>query len=386
VQTNVDTWVQVPMGAFSIPGVKSQIVTQVGRWKDGRPCLFVTATCRKAEARIVRELVDMARVIIKRDSIYKNGKAIKVFTDKDGQIDFRRPPEFFDPSSNARPEDIILNAGPQLQLDVVRGLLTHREGMKRAKVPTKYAALFVGPYGTGKTESALITAAIAVASKHTVINIENPNHLKEVLELFARDYGPLVLIIEDLDRLFQGDATRDLMNIIDGIDLKGSHLLTIFTTNFLNKIHPGMLRGGRIDDVIYFDAPDPETAGRLIVKYGRGLLAEDADLEEVRSRLAGEVAATIEGVVQKAKMAMVVHGRELVRTDDLLYAVESHENLKRLRGDEAPQPDPDQQLGKALRGALSFATGEEATAQAKKEAEAALMQKRVEQLHKQVVR
>jgi SpoVK/Ycf46/Vps4 family AAA+-type ATPase len=78
------------------------------------------------------------------------------------------------------------------------------------KVPLKRGVLLEGPYGTGKTLTAFVTAKKCVENGWTFIMLDRVAALKEALT-FARMYAPAVVFAEDIDRSVEGERTVGLM-------------------------------------------------------------------------------------------------------------------------------------------------------------------------------
>ena len=164
-----------------------------------------------------------------------------------------------------------------------------------------------GPYGTGKTLTAYVTAKKAVNNGFTFI------YLKSVLDLaqgfqFARMYAPAVIFAEDVDQVFQGDRSEEMnavLNAFDGVDGKSSEIITVLTTNHLERITQAALRPGRCDTLVQVTLPDEDAAVRLVMLYARGQLDPKSDLAPVGKFLSGHFPAEIRECVERAKLATI---------------------------------------------------------------------------------
>ena len=121
-------------------------------------------------------------------------------------------------------------------------------------VPYKRGYCFYGPPGTGKT-----TLALAIAN-YTNRNIYciNLNAIEDDSRLprcFSDIGDNSILLIEDIDKIFSGRENvkegskitfSSLLNCLDGAFYKHG-LITIITTNHLDKLDEALLRTGRID-------------------------------------------------------------------------------------------------------------------------------------------
>lgn len=204
-------------------------------------------------------------------------------------------------------------------------------------------------YGTGKTMTANVTSKVCVDNGWTYILLDDIRALKEAL-LFAQRYQPAVVFAEDVDRVAEHRDQRgnDLLNTIDGVLTKNSQVITVLTTNHVEKLDRAMLRPGRLDAVITVRPPEAEAVERLVRLYGRGLVVADEDLTAVGEALAGNIPATIREVVERSKLAMVGAGRDSVTAEDLLLAGKGMERHLSLLQDVKPQPTAQHQLGAAF--------------------------------------
>lgn len=342
-----DNQVQVPFGQFTLPGVENPIQTHRHRLGN-KMVLVITGTVRKREAPVVRELANLAREILKTQSIYK-GKAIRLKSDDDGDLDISSAPTFIH-TDFVNPDELILN--PE-ELEQVKAALwapiQNTEACTRHKIPLKRGILLEGTYGTGKTMTATVTSKICVDNGWTYILLDDVRALKDAL-LFAERYSPAVIFAEDAERVAgeRDQRGNDLLNIIDGVLTKNSQVITVLTTNFVEQIDHAMLRPGRLDAVISIRAPEALAVERLVRLYGRGLVGMSEDLREVGDALAGNIPATIREVVERSKLAMVANGRETVTAADLLIAANGMKRHLALLAQQEPEPSVEEQVGTAL--------------------------------------
>lgn len=339
--------VQVPFGQFTLPGVENPIQTHRHRVGD-RMVLVITGTVRKREAPVVRELANLARQILAGNSIYK-GKAIRLKVDDDGDLVQSEAPTFL-PTAYINPDELVLNPD---ELEQVKAALwapvQNTEACIRHRIPLKRGVLLEGTYGTGKTMTANVTSKICVDNGWTYILLDDVRALKEAL-LFAQRYAPAVVFAEDAERVAEDRDQRgnDLLNTIDGVLSKNSQVITVLTTNFVERLDSAMLRPGRLDAVISIRPPEAEAVERLIRLYGRGLVAQGEDLSEVGAALAGNIPATVREVVERSKLAMVANGREVVVSEDLLMAARGMERHLSLLAGKAPEPTVEERVGQAF--------------------------------------
>lgn len=296
---------QVFWGRVTIPGVPGFMQTMVHE-KRGRFFLRIYAETPKKFTEVFQRLARRVRDIIAAGSIYR-GKAFKLHIDGGGNLDWNEAPSFLD-LRKVDPDQLIFSDG--LMQQIKTNLFTpieHAQLCRDNKVPLKRGVLLAGPYGTGKTLCASVVAKLAVDNGWTYITVERVTALKQALE-FAQLYQPAVVFVEDIDREMSGERDAemdDILNTIDGVSSKGTEVMVVLTSNFVEKINRAMLRPGRLDAVLSIDPPDANAAERLVRLYGRRLIAKDTDLTRSGAALAGLIPAVIREAVERAKLAAI---------------------------------------------------------------------------------
>jgi transitional endoplasmic reticulum ATPase len=297
--------VQVPWGRIEIPGIEGHLQTGIYEVK-GRPAFVIGGEVRRKNERAIATLAARVREIVAEESIYR-AKAIKInFGTFDSIEDYN--PTFMD-LSQVDPSQLILSADVMDAVNTsVFTPIERTELCRTHKIPLKRGVCLAGPYGTGKTLTARVTAYKAVTNGWTYIYLENVDDLDKAIS-FAKMYQPAVIFAEDIDQaLGSQKRTKDenaVLNTIDGIDSKADEIMVILTTNHVEKLSKAMLRPGRLDAVIAVQPPDRDAVKQLIRLYACDMLAKDANLESVADLLAGEIPATIREVVERSKMAAI---------------------------------------------------------------------------------
>jgi len=342
VETGLETSVQVPWGQFQVPGVENPIGVDASRTDEG-PVFVIHGTIRKREQTVIKKIAELTREILKVDSIYR-GKAVRLRVNKRGNLEFGLPPQFIDTSS-AKPEDLIMSRDIEEQIET--SLLTpikYTQECVDNGIPLNRGILLEGKYGTGKTMTAMMTGQTCENNGWTFILLDDVKGLKDAL-LFAQRYQPAVVFAEDVDRIAgtRDEGGNDLLNTIDGALTKSSKVITCLTTNYVEKIHPAMLRPGRLDAVISVTPPDGEAVARLLRLYGRDLISSDESLELVGAHLGGQIPATIREVVERSKLAMLSRGDNMLVENDLMIAAKGMtRHLELLNG--APEADKSKEV------------------------------------------
>lgn len=298
----------VPWGSFRLPNVAGMIQTDVDRGGDRFRFRLTAEVLRKDEATI-RDVFKAVREYLKTHSIYR-GKAIKIrFLNDAGKPLSMPKPEFMDTSRISR--DMIVYSD-HIHDSIETNLFTPIErvdDIMRNGLPVKRAVLLGGTYGTGKTLAATVASRLAVDNGLTYLYVPRADELKLAIEFLKQYQNPAsVLFCEDIDRVLAGERTMsmdDILNIVDGIDTKTTHMIAVFTTNDLEAINPAMIRPGRLDSVIEVTPPDAKAVEKLIRVYAGNALPADSDIAMAGKALEGQIPAVIAEVVQRAKLAML---------------------------------------------------------------------------------
>lgn len=329
---NPEDVIQVPWGRFNIPGIAGYIQTGMSL-RNGRPVFTIGGVVKRKHEKEIAKIATLTREFVRKASIYR-GKAIRVHF-PDVSQDPPPSPDDFNPAfldlSNVKPEELVFS-DETYQL-IRTNLFTPIERTQQCRdhqIPLKRGVLLAGDYGVGKTLTAYVAARKCEENGWTFIYLDSVQDLGKAI-YFAQQYAPAMIFAEDIDRVLagndRGEAVNTILNTIDGVDTKHSELIVALTTNHIDRINQAMLRPGRLDAVISVGPPDAEAAIKLVRQYGRGLVSETADLEEVGKELSGRIPAVIREVIERAKLGAVsrVDSSEtlVIQPEDLLVAVTS---------------------------------------------------------------
>jgi len=277
--------------------------------------LMVTGQIKRKFEPQIQAVVKLAQQIVKQESIY-HGSAVELdltYIDKmaaDPRYVFNPEhcaPRFIDLSGEIiliLPRDIEF----ELETDVYNAI-KHPEHLRENNVPIKLGVLLSGDPGGGKTLTAAKIARVAAEERWTYFYLKTPRHFVHGYKL-CTIYPPAVYFVEDIEMLFGGKRTTEmntLLETVDGISTKDAEIITLYTTNFPDKINEAWLRGGRVDNHLHLGALDAESAGRFIKTFSGYMLAPDVDYDAVGESFAGLMASDIRGGVNRAKKNAVGH-------------------------------------------------------------------------------
>lgn len=219
---------------------------------------------------------------------------------------------------------------------------------------SKTSLLFTGDFGTGKTETAI---RIGVAGQRlygrTFFYLHNAD-LFDSLIPYLKNYQPSMVFVEDVDQISGGERDsrmNDLLNQLDGNELKNVNCTFIFTTNNHKKIHPAMRRPGRIDQVVHFDYCDKDTIARIFQLFAAGMTGADTvdyalAAEKAPENLQGAVVAEI--ARRAKKYADKLHAG-VISTDVFLDAIASMKHhIEFMREDQQKDNSVDALLSQTL--------------------------------------
>ena len=163
--------------------------------------------------------------------------------------------------------------------------------------------LFIGPPGTGKTLTGKVlmdnteSTFIWVSSKD-MYRIGAVGALKLAFSL-ARDLGPSILFMEDIDTWIQREAVDMMKTELDGMQ-ENKGMLTILTSNNPELLPDALLdRPGRFHEILNYDLPTKEVRSEMIHQWS-GVEKEIADIYAEQTK--GMSGAHIKELIEYAEM------------------------------------------------------------------------------------
>ncbi len=198
---------QVPWGALTLPILPGATIYLGSANHAEFGVLFsITVEAPRKYRHQIEGIFKLVEEELKVASIYK-GKA----------IDGKSMPDFLD-LKGVDPRQVIYSDEAIAQLDAsVWSMLEHTDVMRRLGVPLKRSVLLEGPYGTGKTLAAYLTAQKAVANGWTFLMCRpGRDDFREVMQT-ARLYQPAVVFFEDVDTISGGDTEKDGVSLLNAV-------------------------------------------------------------------------------------------------------------------------------------------------------------------------
>lgn len=202
--------------------------------------------------------------------------------------------------------------------EMVRYPIEHRHLFERFGMQASRGVLFYGPPGCGKT---LMAKAIANECGANFISVKGPELLNmwfggseaNVRNLFdkARAASPCILFFDEMDSIARargsgsGSDTSDrvinqILSEIDGMG-SGKTLFIIGATNRPDILDPGIMRPGRLDQLIYIPLPDRDSRISIFkANLRKSPIGDDISIEQLADATDGFSGADITEICQRA--------------------------------------------------------------------------------------
>lgn len=202
--------------------------------------------------------------------------------------------------------------------EMVRYPIEHRGLFEKFGMEASRGVLFYGPPGCGKT---LMAKAIANECGANFISVKGPELLNayfggseaNVRDLFdkARSASPCILFFDEMDSIARargsgsGSDTSDrvinqILSEIDGIG-SGKTLFIIGATNRPDILDPGIMRPGRLDQLIHIPLPDYDSRVSIFqANLRKSPVAKDITFDLLADVTDGFSGADITEICQRA--------------------------------------------------------------------------------------
>ena len=201
--------------------------------------------------------------------------------------------------------------------------LQHPDTFARLGVDPPRGVLLYGPPGVGKTFVVRALASSGKLSVHAVKGAELMDKWvgsseKAVRELFrrARDSAPSLIFLDEIDALaprrgqsFDSGVTdrvvAALLTELDGIEPLRD-VVVLGATNRPELIDPALLRPGRLERLVFVEAPDADARYEILKTAAKSVpLSKDVDLKAVAIDLDGYSAADCVALLRESALTAV---------------------------------------------------------------------------------
>lgn len=344
--------IKVPFGTILLPTFGEDAYVEM-RYHPDLQIMVLKGQCEKRFQCMMDEIVDRTNWRLSTDSIYR-GKAIKI-------TEVGVSPEFID-LSNIEKTHLFLTPEAEFATEPIEARIEQTEACIKAKMDLKFGVLLEGNYGTGKTLYAFKLALKAIRNGWTFIYCPDPAKVKFVMQtanMLNKNGKGAVIFVEDIDKILheRTNDTNEISLLMDGGETKDSNVITILTTNHIDRIDPTFLRGKRIGSIVTLGAPDAGTVkkmieAQLVDEYGNSLLEEDcmdAALEIEANKI---VPAFIAEILDRVKAHLIFSRKKTVSCDDIINSVRSYKKQMEIASVRADSISDNDQLAESLKKVL----------------------------------
>ena len=315
---------KVPFGKISLPAIGEGANVDM-KYDPKSQTLLLDGQCEKRFVRLMDEIVEETTRLVKEDSIYR-GKAVKI-------VDETQSPSFID-LSTVDQTPLFLTPDAVFATQPIEARIEHTDRCVRNGIDLKFGVLLEGNYGTGKTLYAFKLALKAINNGWSFIYCPDPEkalHVLQVAAMLSKNGKGVVIFLEDIDKVLyeRNDVTNQISLMMDGGETKHMNIITILTTNHLERIDPTFVRGKRIGSIVTLSYPDKATAKKMIEKYlvdefGNSLLEEDCEDAAVEIENNKIVPAFIAEILDRVKSHLIYSGKTTVNCDDIINSIRSY--------------------------------------------------------------
>ena len=308
--------VKVPWGTIQLPNMGDEARICMS-YHDGD--LYIEGQCERQHASTMDQIVDRAKWYVKYESIYSQ-QAITL----DGDL----IPKFID-LKGIEDQPMFLSEAAQFAIEPIRARIERSQDCRDRNLSLKFGALLEGEYGTGKTLLAFKLAAKAIRNGWTFIYLTDPHKTSEALKIAGRlssNGNGTLFFVEDIDLVTHGrrnDEMNRIFNVLDGGDTKTQNIITVFTTNHIERIDRTLLRGKRIGAIITLGALDKSTAKEFIYNSVGEI---EGDIEPVLELVeeVGIVPAFFAEILDRVKSYMIFREKDVATADDIINSINSY--------------------------------------------------------------
>ncbi len=311
---------KIRWGTWNIAGLGTLTENLTG---DTHGAIFnVVVKARRLDEDRVHELLEKIQEEVNKRLLY-GGCAILLEPDEKGNLYLAQPPKVVKVEKPDRSKLILSKVLTQCVEAELFQVIDQSDRVRDANIPLKRGVLLTGKPGTGKTMSARIAAGLAIENGWAVFYLPDARAIEAALAI-AKMYSPALLICEDLDRQLSGPRnalTDRILNALDGLD-KSTPIVFVATTNDPSGLPAPLLRPGRLDSFLIFEAPDAEAGERLLRMY-LGDRAPDIEHGKLGAYCKGLLPASIREVASRCVLHAMSRGTRIPSTEDVMNAAHS---------------------------------------------------------------
>ena len=286
-----------------------------------------------------------------------------------------------DPPKKMTFDDVIGLETVKKELKYYIDFIKNRSKYTKHDVKLPKGVLLVGPPGTGNT---LLVKAIANEANIDLIQTSGSEFVEvyvgvgasRIRKLFenARSKKNCIIFIDEIDAVGRkrSDSNKDnserdntlnqLLVEMDGFNAS-SNIIVFAATNIVKTLDPALLRSGRFDKKIIFDAPNVDERTKMFNLYLNKIEMEKGiSYEDLGKRSAGLTGADIANIANQAKILSIRRSNDnenekvILTNDDINKAIDEvmigMEKRERQMSNEEKQIVAHHEAGHALMGYL----------------------------------
>ncbi|VVU94805.1 Peptidase family M41 [seawater metagenome] len=286
--------------------------------------------------------------------------------------------------SNLSFDNVIGLNSVKKELRYYLDFIKNREKYLKHDVKLPKGVLLVGPPGTGKT---LLVKALASEASIDLLQTSGSEFVEvyvgvgaaRIRKLFenARSKKNCIIFIDEIDAVGRkrSDVNRDnserdntlnqLLVEMDGFNAS-SNIIVFAATNIVKTLDPALLRSGRFDKKVIFDAPNVDERKQMFELYLNSIkINKEVDTQDLAKRASGLTGADIANVANQAKILAIRRVTEsknnknaeiILTNDDINKAIDEvmigMEKRERQMTDEEKTIVSHHEAGHALMGYL----------------------------------
>ena len=341
------THTKVPFGKVQLPIFGEEAYLNM-EYNHADGILYLEGQCEQRFVNDMDDIINITKQMLATNSIYK-GKAIKFVKG--------REPEFIN-VNNVDKSPLFLTKEAKFSTQPIEARIENTQLCIDNGVDLKFGTILSGNYGTGKTLYAFKLAKKATDNGWMFLYVKDAKDTLEAMKVaqkYANNGKGILLFIEDIDSVLskRDSYTNEISLLLDGGETKNIPVITVFTTNHIEKIDPTFLRGKRIGSIVTLTSPDVETAEEILThtlvdKFGNRLFT--GNLTESAKMIADEkiVPAFISEIVERVKAHMIFSGKQFCTDDDVLISIKSYKSQIEIAQLKEATKSNNEVLGEAL--------------------------------------
>ncbi len=193
-----------------------------------------------------------------------------------------------DPVRSKDMDNIILpDEDKDYILSDIKSFLSQKKWYEKRGIPYKRGYLLHGPPGNGKTSFALALSKFTDRDIYP-LNLSSLESDKAIMGAFESISSKAILLIEDIDTMFKKTRKVDsklsfstLLNCLDGAFYKEG-IITIITTNHIEKLDAALIREGRIDVKLLIDNPSIDSIKKYVNNFFGQKIYKNGDIVPIK--------------------------------------------------------------------------------------------------------